>query len=227
MIVVVTVRSLVSTSLLQVNEEEGILMRKLYILIFTIICMIVLQMTGCRYISTAPKEPTFDSATILGSAGAKEGGLHMHEKMAELRKSHADHLLYDTFECLAWEEQDTYVVVISSDTQIVNCSLVFSENGQLLNQTGLSAISVNDVSGLLHMAEENLVSKYGNFHFDSGSGRYLPSYITDCGCILVFSFEEGFVESISEYRFVDEETNFYGDVIPIVVKTGDGSPIND
>ena len=180
--------------------------------------MVVLQLTGCKYISPAPKEASYDSM----DEGAKERGLHMYEKMSELRKAHADLLLFDTFECLAWKEQDNFVVVISIDTKSVGRSLVFSENGQLLNQTGIAAVSVDDVSELLHLTEEDLVSKYGSFHFDSGSGRYLPSYVTNCGCILVFSFENGFVESISEYRLVDGETNSYGNVMPIKVGDTDG-----
>ena len=201
-------------------------MQKTNILIFIVICITVLQMTGCTYASLAPKETTIDSATTLGSESARIGELHMNEKMSELRKDHVDHLLFDTFECLAWAEEDAYVVVISSDAQIVDRSLTFSENGQLLTQNGCSAISVNDPSGLLHMAEEDVVAQYGMFHFGSGSGRYLPSYVTNCGCILVFSFENGFVESIFEYRLVEGETNYYGNASPVVVNTEDGSLVS-
>ena len=192
-------------------------MKKSIILILIILCMIVLQLSGCKYTSLASTQTEFDSA----GEGVRKEGLYMHEEMGDLRKEHADCLVFDTFECLAWEEQDTFVVVISKDAQNVHRSLRFSKNGHLLNQTEISAGTVQDVSELLHLTEEEVTSKLGSFHFDSGSGRYLPSYVTNRGCILVFNMEDGVVESITEHRIIDGEINSYGNVIPIVVVPGE------
>lgn len=187
-------------------------MKKTINIILIILCMIALQLSGCKYTTQAE----FDSA----GEGVRKEEMYMHEKMADLRNEHADCLVFHTFECLAWEEQDTFVVVISKDAQNVCCSLVFSKDGHLLNQIGISAVTVHDVSELLNLTEEEVTSKLGGFHFDSGSGRYLPSYVTNRGSILVFNMEDRVV-SITEHRIIDGEINSYGNVIPAVVIPGD------
>lgn len=131
------------------------------------------------------------------------------------REALADKFIYDTSHCLIWKDKDNYYVVISSDAQTSDYCFIFSETGELLYQlemtrSRITAIHVDDPTSLLQKTADELVSAYGNFHFDAGSsGWYLPAYITDCGSVLEIYFENGIVNSITEHQFIQGETNTY------------------
>ena len=135
---------------------------------------------------------------------------YINTSITTFYNNHKNELLLSCFECLAWKEQRAIVVVISSTANIVDKSIVFSRSGQLLNQRGISAITVDDISSLLNLTETDLEAKYGKYHFDYGSGRYLPSYVTDNGSILILNIEDDVVATISEYRLTDGKEFYYG-----------------
>ncbi len=64
---------------------------------------------------------------------------------------------------------------------------------------------------LLHVTEAEISSQFGNYHFESGSGRYLPSYITSQGNVLVLDIESGIVVHITDYQLTEGKTDAYGD----------------
>ncbi len=162
-------------------------------------CIIVLMMSGC----VGHSKDTSTAEEIMNS--------YMHKPIYEAYNQHKDHLLFSKFECNTWEEHGVYVVVISSDAQTVDGCVVFSEKGQLLKQTGITTITVEDPSLLLHLTEAELSSRYGSYHFDSGSGRYLPSYVTSQASILILNIENSVVEHVSNYHLIEGGYDGYGD----------------
>ena len=167
------------------------------------------EVTEISCSSFSPEE-TSPSESLPKDTDAEAKETYIYDHLTRLYKEHKNHLLISCFECLVWKEQRTIVVVISTGAAIVDRSVIFSKDGQLLQQTGITAISVDDVSSLLNMTEEELTLKYGKYHFDYGSGRYLPAYVTDNGSVLVLSIEDDAVTSVTEHRLTDGNIYPYG-----------------
>lgn len=62
---------------------------------------------------------------------------------------------------------------------------VFSEDHTLMEVHGfVRMIEIEDPSSLIGMTYEEVEERYGQYHIDAGSGRFIPCYITSAGEIL-------------------------------------------
>lgn len=181
---------------------------KRFVVLLLLLTVMAMTFIGCTSADTAA-ETTSVSPESAGSEEMDTLAEYLSQDMTALRKEKADVLLYDSYEYLAWKEDGNSVVVLSADAQTVSGVLCFSTGGALLYQQGASAVTIDDASALLGKNEEELTAAYGRFHFDSGSGRYLPAYITDHGELLVFSFVNDVVCSISVLKLSDGTRTFY------------------
>lgn len=184
---------------------------KRFVVLLLLLTVMAMTFIGCTSTDTAA-ETTSVSVESVESVEKGEMDMlagYLSQDMTALRKEKADVLLYDSYECLAWKEDSNSVVVLSADAQTVSGVLCFSTGGALLYRHGASAVTIDDASALLGKNEEELTAAYGRFHFDSGSGRYLPAYITEHGELLVFSFVNDVVCSISALKLSDGTRTFY------------------
>ena len=188
-------------------------MRIRYLFKLAVISAIVVLLSGCSCLPLTKKENANEFTDVSEIKGEYEKK-YLHKEIVNIRKEVSNHLLFSSFQCLIWEDQGVFTVTLARDGRVSDCLALFSAHGELIYQTGISLVSLDDISSLIGMKEASIVAEYGEFHFDSGSGVYLPSYITSDCRLLVFGIEDNSVFNITEYRFAEGSKHLYGSEFP-------------
>lgn len=195
----------------------GQTMNKTVFILFVLFGAVAVLLSGCSCYQHAQKETGIELANVSEIKSKEIAKKYLYKEIGIVHKEVNNNLLFESFQCLIWEEQDVYVVAIARDAILLDRLALFSGDG-LLYQFGFSVVSIDDISHLLGMKAEDIVDKNGEFHFDSGSGVYLPCYVTSDGSVLEFGIDDDSVSNITEYRFMDGSKNFYGGEFPPTIE---------
>jgi len=95
-----------------------------------------------------------------------------------------------------FKDENKYVITIS-DFQNVLAIAIFGSDGKLLCSKGVEPIDDKNIEQFLGKSVADLENQFGKIHCDTGSGFYIPAYITDHATIVTLHVENDIVVNIS------------------------------
>ena len=94
--------------------------------------------------------------------------------------------VYNAYPVKVFCVDQIYAVVILSNDNVAK-GAEFSIDRSALTTMGIDLISIDNIRNYLGMTLDNVVSDFGRYHVDVGSGGFMPSYLTTDGFMIVFS----------------------------------------
>lgn len=79
-----------------------------------------------------------------------------------------------------------YCVAIFENGEPIKC-VVFSNTRQPIRSIGIIPVTNSELQRYLGQSLTEIENELGAYHVDIGSGGFMPSYLTEDGCLIVFS----------------------------------------
>lgn len=126
----------------------------------------------------------------------------------------SDRLIVNRFSCLAWKNDDgSCDVAVFRDGSVVHSIAHFSPDFVDVELYGMSLAVITEPENLVGKTEADLASEYGLPHFDAGSGRHIPTYISQSGKLYFLTIlDRNIVHAISELDLATEASRHYDGV---------------
>ena len=115
------------------------------------------------------------------------------DKIKGVKKSMT--MLYQEASLCTFNEEDNYLVVIHNGNNIQKVAR-YSPQRVLLESNGFTPIMMIDCAKYLHTRFESIVEQFGEMHLDTGSGSFIPSFLTNDAYLYCFYVEDSFVTGI-------------------------------
>ncbi len=170
------------------------------ILILIIAFISVFCCCGCSQ-HTDEQELISSKEAPVPDIQVKKGALY-----TTTRNELSGRLIIDFFTCIAWENSEEYVLALSDGISI-NAYVRYSKDLELLEEVGIQTIQDPEVDECIGKTQEDLYSKYGPFHFDAGSGLFIPSYVSNTGKVYYFIMDNGKVSRIGVQDLSQKENS--------------------
>lgn len=104
-----------------------------------------------------------------------------------------------------FNDEENFVIAIE-ENQDISGIVVFSSAGKLLHSEKITPINDENIKQFCGKSVEELEKQYGKFHCDTGSGFYIPAYITNHATIVFFEIENNIVDRISSTDILTKTT---------------------
>lgn len=161
-------------------------MKHCILIIFAAVLSISFSSCGCFEQSYKKGIKPFEEESV-DDIHVKEG-----DSFYPVRSKVSGRLIIDLFTCLAWENTEDYVLVISDGSAIKAC-VRFSKDLELLEETGIKTVQDLEPDDCVGKTQEEITAEYGLFHFDAGSGLFIPSYVSNTGKVYYLTVDNGIV----------------------------------
>lgn len=167
----------------------------------TIVLMYSYSIDGRHYSNyniTDPKETDFAYEVPVGSS------------LRTVRKSLEDRIVFEFNAFVVWRDSKGYHIACTGDDwDRIYAIVSFSEDLELLEAEGLEPIDPPQTEEWLGKTEKEFIAQYGPYHFQSGSGSYMPWYIAKDGNLYRLSVYDDTIGRIYSISIDGHHTTVY------------------
>ena len=96
-----------------------------------------------------------------------------------------------------YQADNSYLMLIEKRGKVTG-TLEFSSEKNLIKCKGITPLEIMDIRILLGQPLEKVELAYGNYHVNTGSGFFIPSYVTMEGILVKMWIEDGVVAHVSK-----------------------------
>ena len=189
-------------------------MRKLILFVITL-CALIIQ-SGCIDSHSSKT----GNKTGINNSMQNESTMNEHEftvgnTIDVIKEIKKDNILLNQHSCIVWKDTEGYnIACIGNDGKTITALIRFSETLELLETNGVDLIGEVNQEEWVGKKEDEFIAEYGQCHFDFGSGRYIPSYISKTGKIFFLNVDgDGKIKSIST-TLLNETSRKQGILLP-------------
>ena len=139
--------------------------------------------------------------TTSGETELPEYEVHIGDPIRTIRESLGDSVTGAFNAYVAWNDsKGNHIACTGDDWERIYAIVSFSDDLELLEAEGLEPIEpITQMEEWLGKTEDEFVAMYGPYHFQPGSGNYMPSYISKNGIVYYLGTVCGTIVSIHSF----------------------------
>lgn len=139
---------------------------------------------------------------ILFSGCTRNSEFKVGEQMSKINNKNTPYITMNALS--VYEDRNNYFVIID-DNDIIQKLVEFSPERKSTRVQGLDLIKCEDIKQFLDMDIDKLNKKYGQPHVDTGSGFYIPAYITNDAYLICLELENDIVFEVIKRDLLTNE----------------------
>ena len=127
-----------------------------------------------------------------------EYDVHIGDPIRKISESLGDSITDEFNAYVTWKDsKGNHIACTGDDWKNIYAIVSFSDDLELLDAEGLEPIEpIPQMEKWLGKTEKEFIAQYGPYHFQPGSGNYMPSYISKNGTVYYLGTDHGTIVSI-------------------------------
>lgn len=124
--------------------------------------------------------------------------VHIGDPIRKISESLGDSITVEFNAFVTWKDsKGNHIACTGDDWKNIYAIVSFSDDLELLDAEGLEPIEpIPRMEKWLGKTEKEFIAQYGPYHFQPGSGNYMPSYISKNGTVYYLGTDRGTIVSI-------------------------------
>ena len=161
---------------------------------------IILCLVGCKIQRGKDKD---DNAEISQMGNNEEDAIEevrVGDTIKAIKEEANNQILLENYSCIAWKNPEFYCIArVGFFGRTVDAFVLFSNEMELMKADGIEPIHEIDRKSWTGKTFADFVEQYGQYHFDFGSGLFIPSYVTETGLIYHLYVDNGQIDLITVF----------------------------